>query len=113
LIILAIVAVAATSLVVSVPARADDTTTPSDAPGMRVYRDPTTGEITGPPSSTGRAVAPEIPEAQPPPLVLEPNPAGGLKARLGEAYNHSMRATTDASGKTTVGCEHGAAAPKE
>jgi len=99
-------------------AEADGASTSGDASAMRVYRDPTTGQLTGPPPAVRRSAEPDATTdstspASPPPLVVEPNPRGGGKARLTDAYEHSTRATKDAAGKTTLDCVRGEAAPKE
>ena len=99
-------------------AGADGAATSGDASAMRVYRDPTTGQITAPPPEVHRSAEPEsttdttLP-ASPPPLVDEPNPRGGGKARLSDAYEHSTYATKDAAGKTKLDCVRGDSAPKE
>ena len=82
----------------------------SQTAAMRVYRDPVTGEFTTPPPSVQRGAGPAAP--QPPPIVLEPNPNGGVKAYLGEAYEHTMRVSKDASGKLTFDCERDGAADR-
>ncbi len=93
-------------------AAADDGSSSNGSAAMRVYRDPVTGEFTAPPApQPGRAAEPVAPA--PPPLVIVPNPNGGGKARLGEPYAHTSRATKDASGKTILHCERGAGAARE
>jgi hypothetical protein len=85
-------------------------TSPSTS-GMRVYRDPVTGELVAPPENEAPAVAPKaleeggMPAAAP--LVVEPSAAGGVKVRLDESHQQAVRATKDAAGKTELDCVRG------
>jgi hypothetical protein len=109
----AIVVTTTFGLPLKAEAQANAASPSQGAPAMRVYRDPATGELTGPPADEERTTAPDGADGSPPPLVIEPNPAGGVKIRLGEAHEHSLRATKDGSGKTTVDCKRGTAAGRE
>jgi hypothetical protein len=53
------------------------------APGLRAYRDPTTGAFTAPPTpAQGFAPRPLAPSAAPPTLVETPAPGGGTMINL-------------------------------
>jgi len=91
----------ATLLVGGRAARADDSSA-----GMRVYRDPETGEFTAPPESAApatdaaaqRALATEAPE-----LVEKPGttPAGGTTIDLRGAFHSSMSASAEGAAVRT------------
>lgn len=92
--------------------------TAGDDAGMRVYRDPATGEFTGPPdtpSTDTEAAAPEaaararaLPSA-PSELIEEPgtSAAGGVTLDLEGRFRSEESATIDAAGTPRVRC-HGA-----
>jgi hypothetical protein len=84
---------------------------PADAPAMRVYRDPNTGELTSPPAAAARRGAAAAPAPQP--LIVEPSAKGGVKIRLDERHRQTVRVTKDAAGKSKLDCERGVPAGQE
>ncbi len=99
----------AATVALSVPASAGD-----DAAAMRVYRDPVTGEFTGPPSDAGRsdalsaaaAARTGAPESAPSELVEEPgaSAAGGVTMDLRGRFRSDETATVDANGSVQTHC---------
>lgn len=98
------------------PPSAHTSPAPDRAAGMRVYKDPRTGEITGTP-----------PPASPPPpveqsfhrshegLVAVPNtavPGGGVKVDLQGRFRSHFIATKDAEGNVSVHCVPESELPK-
>ena len=84
----------------------------ADTAGMRVYRDPATGEFTAPPDDA--TVAPEGATSSgaravgvaPPALVEEPgeSEAGGVTIDLQGGFRSSESATVDAAGNVHTHC---------
>lgn len=88
--------------------------TGSDAPtraqgGMRVYKDPVTGEFKDPPPETAQQIPiptqKVITEAQEPPTVKESSvPGGGIEVDLKGRFHRYITATKDADGRVKIQC---------
>lgn len=83
--------------------------------GMRVYRDPVTGEFTAPPPGTALPPAAHSFGTATPQLIESPgtSPAGGMTIDLQGAFQSSITATAD-GGSVRTGCHSDApgATPK-
>lgn len=94
------------------PQQAAPTAPVSPSAGMRVYKDPVTGEFTEPPVEVTPPAAPEAmrgsvsttrtPEMQ---EVKVPGPAGGTKIHLQGRFRSYSTATKDADGKVRIHCD--------
>ncbi len=90
------------------PASAQTAPAPVRAAGMRVYKDPQTGEITGTPPATSPTTAMERPLSRSDEgLVAVPNtavPGGGVKVDLQGRFRSHFIATKDDEGNVSVRC---------
>ncbi len=80
------------------------------AAGSRVYRDPVTGEFTGPPPEAAAPIAPaktrEAVSTEPLPTMQETAiEGGGTRLHLQGRFRSYMSATKDAAGNVTVHCD--------
>jgi hypothetical protein len=85
------------------------------AAGMRVYRDPVTGELlSSPPAGTTEPGVPKDLADQlstsSEGLVARPAPGGGVMVDLQGRFQHTATVTTDADGQRVISCDTGVTA---
>jgi hypothetical protein len=89
------------------PITRTETADRSETPGMRIYLDPQTGEVTAPPPSVAaqsqkqalQAIKPTVTELR---ETVSPVPGGGFMIDLKDQFMSPLAATVDGNGKVSV-----------